>query len=104
MLSLAALLGAVHLIIAMGSLVLGHSRGMEALDSPQPTAPSYLQVVSSHVADTLIQPGHAIYRAIYGSSEAPTGVQLLTMFLNSALWGLVLGIAVARIRTLFGAK
>jgi hypothetical protein len=77
---------------------------MARFDSPHPIAPGYLETASSHVADALIQPGHAIYRAIYGSSEAPTGVQLLTIVLNSAMWGLVLGVVVVRIRTLLRAK
>jgi hypothetical protein len=104
MLRLTAMLGAIHLVICVGSLLLGYSSSRAQSDSPEPRTPGYLKTASSRLVDVLIQPGHSIYRAVYRSSDAPTGVQLLVIVLNSALWGLVIGVGIARLRALFGAK
>jgi len=103
-LRLGALLGTLHLVVAVGSLLLGFSLGMTCFDSPGTTGSGYVETTSSHLADILFQPVHAIYRAFYAGSSAPTVVQWLCMILNSVLWGLVLAVGVARIRSLQGAK
>jgi len=103
-LRLAAILGTLHLVVAMGSLLLGFSLGMTRFDSPGTTGPGYVETTSSHLADILFQPVHAIYRAFYAGLSAPAVVQWLSMILNSVLWGLVLAVGVRRIRSLLGAK
>jgi hypothetical protein len=103
-LRLAAILGALHLVVAMGSLLLGFSLGMARFDSPESIAPGYVETTSSHLADVLFQPMQAIYRAFYAGSSAPAAVEWLSMILNSAFWGIALAVGVASIRSRLGTK
>ena len=96
--------GTLHLVVAVCSLLLGFSLGMTRFDSPGTAGPGYVETTSSHMADILFQPVHAIYRVFYAGSSAPAVVQWLSMILNSVLWGLVLAVGVAYIRSLLGAK
>ena len=102
MIRLAAMLSAAHLALSIGSLLLGYSASAGRSDSP--ASPSLVQLASSRIADVLIQPGHAIYKVVYPISEAPTGVQVLAVVLNSVLWGIFLGIGLVRARALIEAR
>jgi hypothetical protein len=103
-LRLAVILAAIHLVVAVGSLLLGFSLGMARFDTPETSAPSYVEATSSRLADVLFEPVQMIYRSLHAGSGAPAMVQWLYMIMNSALWGLVLATAIMWLRSRPSAK
>lgn len=101
---LAAIFAAIHLVAAVGSLLLGFSLGMARFDHPETIARSYAEATSSRLAEVLFEPGQMLYRALHAGSSAPALVQWLYVILNSALWGLVLAAAVLWLRPRADAK
>jgi hypothetical protein len=97
---LAAILGAVHLTVALVSLAVAFSMGMDRFDSGLANDGGAVEATASVLAHALSQPGISVYSAVYVGRAGPWLLQWCTVVLNSLLWGGALAwlVLVARAR------
>ncbi len=88
--TLAAIFGAVHFVVALGSLAVAFSMGMERFDSGLADDGGALEATASALANALSQPGISIYSAIFVGRAGPWLLQWCIVVLNSLLWGAAL--------------
>jgi hypothetical protein len=89
---LAVFFTALHAICAMASLLFSFSTGMARFDAP--TLPeTYADRAASHAADFLFQPAMFVWNAV-GIRNASAPLEWAVFVLNSALWGVTLGLVV----------
>ena len=84
---LAGILGAVHLTVALLSLAVAFSMGMDRFDSGLENDGGALEATASVLANALSQPGISIYSAIFVGRAGPWLLQWCVLVLNSLLWG-----------------
>jgi hypothetical protein len=85
--ALAAILGALHFTLALGSMAIAFSMSMERFDSGQSSDEGALEAAASALANALWQPGISIYAAIFVGRPGPWILQWCIVALNSLLWG-----------------
>jgi len=84
---LAAILGAVHLTVALVSLAIAFSIGMDRFDAGLANDRGALEATASVLANALSQPGVSVYTAIFVGRAGPWLLQWCILVLNSLLWG-----------------
>lgn len=84
---LAGMFGAAHLTVALVSLAIAFSMGMERFDSGLADDRGALETTASVLANALSQPGISIYSAIFVGRAGPWLLQWCVLVLNSLLWG-----------------
>jgi len=84
---LAAILGAVHLTVALVSLAIAFSMGMDRFDEGLANDRGALETTASVLANALSQPGVSVYTAIFVGRAGPWLLQWCILVLNSLLWG-----------------
>lgn len=82
----------LHAALAIFTLLFSFSRGMARFDNPS-LPESYAEKLTSHLADLLFQPMMLMWDASVANDASPV-LEWLAFFLNSAVWGFVLGIVV----------
>lgn len=83
---------AVHLVLALGSVVIAYAAGMAAFDDPQ-YEPTSFEKAATTVWRTLMQPAMLIRHRWFGPNM-PNAVEWLLLFGNSLLWGFTVALLV----------
>jgi hypothetical protein len=96
--TLAAILGALHFTLALGSMAVAFSLSMERFDAGQASDEGALEAAASALANALWQPGISIYAAIFVGRPGPWLLQWCIVALNSLLWGAALAWLVLGLR------
>ncbi len=87
---MAALLAAIHLVLAVGSVMIAYRGGMEAFDNPD-YKPSGIVRVADKLAGVLVQPAGSLWTP-WMSKNMPAVVEWAFVLGNSLLWGLAFAI------------
>lgn len=96
---LAAILGAVHLTLALVSLAIAFSMGMDRFDAGLANDRGALEATASVLANALSQPGVSVYSTIFVGRAGPWLLQWCILVLNSLFWGAALAWLVLAART-----
>ena len=95
LLRLVALLAAVHLALALGSLATSYTLGMARFDAAEFREPSAIERVATGASNVLFQPVMSVLGVLApGSHSSP--VQWLAVGGNSLLWGLAAALVFRR--------
>ena len=89
----ALLLGAVHLILALG-LLLGSLVLSGGLDAEEPLLPEPLMDAVRGLTAVLLQPGMAVWGAVELEARGADGLEWTVVVLNSLLWGTCIALLV----------
>ena len=84
----AIVLAVIHLVLAIGSVVVAYGSGMEAFDNPD-YEPSSIERVADHLSGILMQPGMSLWTQ-WMSKNMPNVVEWGLCVANSLLWGFVI--------------
>lgn len=85
-------LAALHACVALGASMLSFTAVMARFDG-QASPPSYVERVSSPLANVLVQPMKLLWDAA-AMRDAPDAFEWVVFLSNSALWGFALGVVV----------
>ena len=85
-LRLVAVLAAVHLVLALGSLATSYTLGMSRFDAAEFLEPTGIERVATGVSNTLFQPVMAVL-GVFGPGSHSSFVQWFALGCNSLLWG-----------------
>jgi hypothetical protein len=96
LLRLVALLAAVHLALALGSLATSYTLGMARFDAAEFREPSAIERVATGASNVLFQPVMFILGVLAPGSH-PSLVQWFALGANSLLWGLVAALVFRRL-------
>ena len=81
----AVVLAAIHLVFAVGSVVVAYGSEMEAFDNPD-YEPSVIERAADHLSGILLQPGRFLWTQ-WMSKNMPNIVEWGLCITNSLLWG-----------------
>ncbi len=84
----AIIIAVIHLAVAIGSILIAFSSGMEAFDNPD-HQPSMFEHVAGSLAGILMQPGMSLWTP-WMSKNMPDIFEWGLCLFNSLLWGIVL--------------
>jgi hypothetical protein len=96
LLRLAAILAAVHLVLALGSLATSYTLAMSRFDAGEFREPSVIERVATGASNVLFQPVMFILGLLAPGSHSSL-VQWLAFGGNSLLWGLAVALVVWRL-------
>lgn len=82
----AVLLGAVHLVLALG-LLLGSLALGGGIDAEEALLPEPLMAVVRGLMTVLVQPGMAAWGVVEAEARGADGLEWTAFVLNSLLWG-----------------
>jgi hypothetical protein len=96
LLRLVALLAAVHLALALGSLATSYTLGMSRFDAAEFREPSPIERVANGASNVLFQPVMFVLGVLAPGSHSRL-VQWLAFGFNSLLWGLAVALVFRRL-------
>lgn len=82
----------IHLVLALGSVFVATSAGMERFDNPDYQF-TVTERLADRVAGVLIQPGMSLWNP-WMSKNMPNIVEWMLYIANSLLWGFAISLAV----------
>ena len=95
-LRLVAILAAVHLVLALGSLATSYTLGMSRFDASEFLEPSAIERVATGASNVLFQPIMSIL-GVLGPGSHSSLVQWFALGCNSLLWGLAVALVFWRL-------